>query len=46
MGAMNKGKKVNYKILPKKETRSYIPEVIVGVLILFAFFSLLLIILQ
>jgi len=45
MGAMNKGKKVNYKILPKKETRSYIPEVIIGILILFAFFSLLMIML-
>jgi len=42
---MKKGKKVNHKILPKKETRSYIPEVIVGILILFAFFSLLMIML-
>ncbi len=46
MGAMKKGGKFNYNSLQKKETRRYLPELIVGVLILFAFFSLLMIILR
>jgi len=43
---MNKEKKGNTTSLKKIETRSYLPEAIVGALILVAFFLLLLIVIR
>ncbi len=46
IGIMDKEKQMNNFKIKKKKARTYLPEVILGVLITLAFFSLLLILLQ
>lgn len=43
---MNKKKQVNHTTNKIKQTRGYLPEVIVGIMIFVAFFSILLILLN